>query len=79
MIEKKIKLETIEDVKKFVTAATEANFDADLTADRFVVDAKSILGIFSLNLANVITLHMYTEDSADAQRFLKKIQTFIID
>ena len=78
MVEKQIKLESIEDVKEFVSAVTVAPFDADLTADRFVVDAKSILGIFSLNLANIITLQIHAEEGPEVDKFLDAIAQYVV-
>lgn len=52
----KIQFETAEDVKAFVKAATECDFDIDVIYNRMVVDAKSILGVFSLGLSNCLTV-----------------------
>ncbi len=78
MIVKKVKLKDLEDVKKFVTATSMAPFDVDLRSDRFIVDAKSILGIFSLNLAHPITLNLHTEPSEDSAQFLTSIDDFLV-
>ena len=56
-----IKLETINDVKNFVSAVTTFECDFDIVADRYVVDAKSIMGIFSLDLSKPLTLHINTD------------------
>ena len=71
-----IKLSTIEDVKKFVNAVTLYNGDADLSSGRYVVDAKSIMGIFSLDLANPIKL---TVESDNADELLNNIKDYIVD
>ena len=47
----KIKLESIADVKEFVSIVMLYNFDIDLVSGRYAVDAKSIMGIFSLDLS----------------------------
>ncbi len=78
MMVKKVKLKDLEDVKAFVTATTLAPFDVDLRSDRFIVDAKSILGIFSLNLAHPITMNIHSEDNEAAQAFLASIQAFLV-
>ena len=49
-----IKLSTIEDIRKFVDIVTRQDYDIDLSSGRYVVDAKSIMGIFSLDLMNKI-------------------------
>ncbi len=78
MTEKKIKMNSIDDVKLFVSAATKAPFNIELKADEYVVDAKSILGIFSLNLANVITLQIHEDDEAAVKDFLQDISEYLI-
>ena len=47
----KISLSSIEDVKEFVALTNSYSFDSDLVSGRYAVDAKSIMGIFSLDLA----------------------------
>lgn len=64
MKEKKIRLATIDEVKEFVSKAMKCNFDVDVAYDRVVVDAKSILGVLSLNLTRELTVRMYGENSA---------------
>lgn len=65
MKEIEIKLSLTQDIKEFVTIATRYSFDIDLLSGRYVVDGKSILGIFSLDLANPITVRMHS-DNCDA-------------
>ena len=60
-----IKLNTIADVKKFVNIVVKYDFDIDLTSGRYTVDAKSIMGIFSLDLTKNITVEVH-DDEADA-------------
>ena len=57
-----IKLSTIEDIRKFVEIVTRQDYDIDLSSGRYVVDAKSIMGIFSLDLMNAIQLTAHTEN-----------------
>ncbi len=71
-----IKLSTIEDVKKFVNAVTLYNGEADLSSGRYVVDAKSIMGIFSLDLANSIKLTIHNDNADD---LLNSIKNFIVE
>jgi len=54
----KIVLKSIDDVKVFVSEVSKVSFDVDLSSGRYVVDAKSILGIFSLDLSNTLILEM---------------------
>ena len=71
-----IKLDTINDVKVFVNTVAGFDFDVDLVSGRYAVDAKSIMGIFSLDLSKKIELQAHT-DSPDA--FLAQIKQFIVD
>lgn len=59
MRDKKIKLATIDEAKVFVSKAMKCNFDIDVMYDRVVVDAKSILGVLSLNLTRELTVRMH--------------------
>ena len=58
-----IMLSSIEDVKKFVNLVNMYEFDVDLVSGRYVVDAKSIMGIFSLDLLKPITLTAHSDDT----------------
>lgn len=49
---KNVLINSIEKVKQFCTISNEAPFDVDLISGRYTIDAKSIMGIFSLNLSN---------------------------
>lgn len=66
-----VQLTTTESVKKFVDIVSRYAFDIDLRSGRYVVDAKSILGIFSLDLSKPITLEIQSDDCADLVEQLK--------
>ncbi len=70
-----IRLSTIEDVRNFVNAVTACEYDVDLASGRYIVDAKSIMGIFSLDLLQPIRMTIHA-DSADA--FLAKVDSFLV-
>lgn len=70
-----IKLETIQDVRDFVNLMSTQTMDIDLCSGRYVVDAKSIMGIFSLDLLKPIEMTIYSDDCDD---LLKAIDRFII-
>lgn len=61
-----ISLNSIDKVKSFVNIITKFDYDFDLISGRYVIDAKSIMGIFSLDLSKPIQLniHMENEDAA---------------
>lgn len=56
-----IMLNSINDVKNFVNIVNKYDFDVDLTSGRYVVDAKSIMGIFSLDLSKPIQVDIHSE------------------
>ena len=60
-IKKQIRL-TPNDVDEFVKAAGQCDFDVDVFYNRVIIDAKSILGVFSLDLRQVLTVRMYGEN-----------------
>lgn len=59
-----ISLNSIDKVKAFVNDITKFDCDFDLVSGRYVIDAKSIMGIFSLDLSKPITLNVHAEDDA---------------
>jgi len=71
----KISLQAINDVKEFVNTVMHFDFDIDLVSGRYAVDAKSIMGIFSLDLSKPITLNAHTDDASE---LFKEINKFII-
>lgn len=70
MKQRKIMLPTIEDAKAFVLAATKCDFDVDVYYNRVVIDAKSILGVLSLDLRRVLTVEFYGENE-EFEEFLE--------
>ncbi len=57
-----MQLSSINDVKDFVNIVSKYDFDVDLTSGRYVVDAKSIMGIFSLDLSKPIKVEVHSDD-----------------
>ncbi len=66
-----IRLSLAENVKAFVNVVNRYPYDMDLRAGRHVVDAKSILGIFSLDLSKPIALEVYADDCDDLMADIK--------
>lgn len=60
-----ISLNSIDKVKSFVNDITKFDCDFDLVSGRYVIDAKSIMGIFSLDLSKPIDLHIHSENGDD--------------
>lgn len=69
-----IMLSSINDVKTFVNIVNNYNFDVDLISGRYVVDAKSIMGIFSLDLSKPIKVEVRDENS---EKFFDELKPFI--
>ena len=78
MTERKIKLNSIDDVKEFTSLVNGLAFDADVISGRYAVDAKSIMGIFSLDLTKELTLKLHCDD-AECQDFLDDAKKFLTD
>ena len=57
-----IMLSSINDVKNFVNIVNKYDYEIDLTSGRYVVDAKSIMGIFSLDLSKPIKVEIHSDD-----------------
>ena len=70
-----LKLSQAEEIKEFVNTVNRYANEMDLRAGRHVVDAKSILGIFSLDLSKPISLEIYSDDCAD---LMEEIQRFVV-
>lgn len=70
-----ITLSSINDVKEFVNAANRCSGEVDLISGRYIVDAKSIMGIFSLDLSKSITCQVHGDESpeviAEIEKFVK--------
>ena len=72
----KISLNSIDKVKSFVNELTKFDYDFDLVSGRYVIDAKSIMGIFSLDLSKPIDINIHVEDDIDT--VLKALDPYII-
>ena len=71
-----ISLNSIDKVKSFVNDITKFDNDFDLVSGRYVIDAKSIMGIFSLDLSKPINLNI--QDTEDMDEILKVLEPYII-
>lgn len=60
-----VSLNSIDKVKTFVNTISSIDSDFDLISGRYVIDAKSIMGIFSLDLSKPIDLAIHAEDGVD--------------
>ena len=73
----KISLNSIDKVKSFVNDISKFDFDFDLVSGRYVIDAKSIMGIFSLDLSKPIELNMHSEGEA-LEAVMKVLQPYLV-
>ena len=70
--QKKIMLPTVADAKEFVQMASKCDFYIDVFYNRVVIDAKSILGVLSLDLTRELTVSM-NGDNAEFEEYLDKL------
>ena len=71
-----ISLNSIDKVKAFVNDITRFDNDFHLVSGRYVIDAKSIMGIFSLDLSKPIDLSIHAEDNLD--EILETLKPYMI-
>ena len=74
----KISLNSIDKVKSFVNTIARYDMDFDLVSGRYVIDAKSIMGIFSLDLSKTIDLNIHT-DGDDLDTVLSVLEPYIVE
>ena len=72
----KININTITDVKNFVSIVSRCDYDVDIVSGRYAIDAKSIMGIFSLDLSKELTLNIHSDNCDD---FLEEIKSYIAE
>ena len=73
----KISLNSIDKVKSFVNEITKFDNDFDLVSGRYVIDAKSIMGIFSLDLSKPINLNVHADENMAA--IMEAIKPYVIE
>ena len=72
-----ISLNSIDKVKSFVNDISKFEYDFDLVSGRYVIDAKSIMGIFSLDLSKPITLNIHA-DNASIDSIMTTLEKYIV-
>ncbi len=75
MQETNIILRDIQSVRDFVQQVILLDYEVDLVQGRYIVDAKSIMGIFALDILSPITVRAYTDD---ASAFFSRIESYIV-
>lgn len=71
-----INLNTINKVKQFVHIVEEFKSEIDIVSGRYIVDGKSIMGIFSLNLLEPLLVRILTDDVEEIESFNKVMEEF---
>ena len=71
----KVHFNAITDIYKFVELATKYPYEMDMCSGRYIIDAKSIMGIFSLDLLSDIELKIHSEGAED---FISEIAPYIV-
>lgn len=72
-----IKLNSIDDVKEFCAMTNNCKFDVDVLSGRYAVDAKSIMGIFSLDLTKEVEMVVHANDD-ESEDFFDGIKKFVV-
>lgn len=70
-----ILLQSINDTKDFVNLVNHYPYNIDLCSGRYIIDAKSIMGIFSLDISNPVEMIIYDENPAE---LLQELERFIV-
>ena len=74
MVTVNVLLSSFNDVKNFVNIVSKYDFDIDLESGRYVIDAKSIMGIFSLNLAQPIKIYIHSDNTEIIEKELEQFK-----
>ncbi len=72
-----VNLSNAQEVKAFVNVVEKYPFDVDLVSGRYVINAKSIMGIFSLDLSQPIELVALCDDKSAMEQFISDIKAFL--
>lgn len=72
-----IKINDVSKVKNFVNINSKFDCDLDLIAGKYVIDAKSIMGVFSIDLSKVLQLNIQSDDEDTINEYLEAIDKYI--
>ncbi len=81
VLKARIRLSTIQDIQSFVATVSMTDMEVDLSSQRYVVDGKSIMGIYSLDLLNPIMLLVYPNENNEkaGEELMEKLSKFIVE
>ena len=72
-----LNLNTLDKVKDFTNETNKFNSDIDIIRDRYVIDAKSVLGIYIIDLTKPVTVKINSDDKAEIARFNERMEQFL--
>lgn len=72
----KIKIETVEKIKNFIKVVNSFHSDVDVKKDHYILDAKSIMGIYSLDLSTPVFVSINTNDMTEEASFKEAMKQF---
>lgn len=78
-IKRTVNLNDFNNIKAFNVAAMQAGYDIDIFHNRYRIDAKSLMGLFSLDLSKPQTIELYVDNESEAATFLNAIADFIVE
>ena len=76
MSEFQVSLASIQEVRQFVSIASRSPCEVDVCSGRYVVDGKSIMGLFSLDLSHPVTVRLHGGDG-DQAAFRQAVSAFV--
>ncbi len=76
MSEFQVALASIEEVRQFVNAASRSSCEVDVLSGRYVVDGKSIMGLFSLDLSHPVTIRLHGS-AGEQEAFRQAVAAFV--
>lgn len=71
-----VKINNIEDIKKFQDEITKFETDIDITRGRYIIDAKSMLGILTIDLAKPIDVVLHSDNETEINKFKEIMKQF---
>ena len=73
----RITLASVSDVKCFVDAATRLSCDVDVVSGRYTVNGKSIMGLFSIDLADPVRVDVHGSGK-EVEAFCREVASFVV-
>ena len=79
MVKLNVKIVSMQDADKFNKICSKFDCDMDLQSGKYYVDAKSIMGIFSVDLTRKICLKIHSDNEKECTEIRKKLEKFIVE